>query len=431
MTQPRTSFQSAARHTPPAERRPGPILVAVGDDDGSTAALRIARALARRGDAELRVLTVVEPLPPYFPGVGMEPMPPGLEGDARTRALRDVRDRMREATGDEETWPIEIASGHVARTIARVARGQHARLVVMGIGRHALGDRLFGGERTLQTVRLAHCPVLAVSPRADDLPRRATVGVDFSPASVRAAEVASALLGEDATLSLVHVKPRLEESELDKAAWDATYSARVVELFDRLRADLQPRPGVTVETVSLEGWPADQLLAFATRSRAELIATGTHGYGFVERLFLGSVATGVLRGAACSVLIAPEPSGADAERIRRHLTGTVDAPEPGRWAPMLDAFTRRNAGRRVALEVDDPDVGAQIQESGYVLLGTTYDRHDGRVEIMLGSGSRRGPHLTRTIDGVDSVSILSGADGEDRALRVEHGTGQTLVTFLP
>ncbi len=100
-----------------------------------------------------------------------------------------------------------------------------------------------------------------------------------------------------------------------------------------------------------------------------------------------------------------------------------------RWAEELTAFTRRNAGRRASLEVDDPDYGLLMQEHGYPLLGAAYDHHDKRVEIMLGDfeGTRR--HLTRGISNVHSIDVLRDVSGRDRVLRVAHGRGQTLLTL--
>ena len=100
-----------------------------------------------------------------------------------------------------------------------------------------------------------------------------------------------------------------------------------------------------------------------------------------------------------------------------------------RWAEELMTFTRRNAGRRASLEVDDPDYGLLMQEHGYPLLGAAYDHHDKRVEIMLGDlkGTRR--HLTRGISNVHSVDVLRDPHGRDRVLRVSHGRGQTLLTL--
>jgi hypothetical protein len=48
---------------------------------------------------------------------------------------------------------------------------------------------------------------------------------------------------------------------------------------------------------------------------------------------------------------------------------------------------------------------------------------------MLGVPRAGAPHLTRTITGVDFLSLLADATGEDLGLCVRHGEGQTLLTL--
>jgi hypothetical protein len=133
------------------------------------------------------------------------------------------------------------------------------------------------------------------------------------------------------------------------------------------------------------------------------------------------------------VLVTPEPPPAERARLELALTGSAESRDRDEWGALLDAFSRRNVGRRTALEVDDPDLGAQAQESGYAFLGATYDRHDGRVTLMLGAPAAAGPtaHLTRAIVGATSVAVRDDAGGHDVALSVRRGHAQTLLTFLP
>jgi hypothetical protein len=101
----------------------------------------------------------------------------------------------------------------------------------------------------------------------------------------------------------------------------------------------------------------------------------------------------------------------------------------GDWGAQLDAFSRRNVGRRGTLEVDDPEIGAQAQEFDYPLSGASYDSHDQRVTLMFGEPGWGAPHLTRGISGASAVDILHDERGRDLALRVAHGAGQTLLAF--
>jgi hypothetical protein len=131
------------------------------------------------------------------------------------------------------------------------------------------------------------------------------------------------------------------------------------------------------------------------------------------------------------VLVAPAPSALEAARIELRLRGTMAIRKSVEWEPALDAFSRRNVGRRVRLEVDDPDLGAQVQQTGLALLGVSYDRHDRRIEIMMGDPGNLSRHLTSTISHVDDVAFYAGPDGgRERALCVERGRGQALLTFL-
>jgi nucleotide-binding universal stress UspA family protein len=56
--------------------------------------------------------------------------------------------------------------------------------------------------------------------------------------------------------------------------------------------------------VVLTGVPVTELLDAVRRARADLLAIGARGVGGVERLLLGSVATGVVGRAPVSVLVA-------------------------------------------------------------------------------------------------------------------------------
>jgi nucleotide-binding universal stress UspA family protein len=62
-----------------------------------------------------------------------------------------------------------------------------------------------------------------------------------------------------------------------------------------------------VQPIMLQGDPATELLRFGVNVHADLIATGSHGHGFVARLLVGSVATRIVRASTCSVLTVRTP----------------------------------------------------------------------------------------------------------------------------
>jgi hypothetical protein len=106
--------------------------------------------------------------------------------------------------------------------------------------------------------------------------------------------------------------------------------------------------------------------------------------------------------------------------------------DPGSWAAALEEFTRRNVGRRARLELDDPALGAQVQERDETVLGVAYDRQDARLQIMLGDIDGGNRHHMRSIGGVTAVDLLTASSGRDLVLRIAHGHGrvQTLLTLL-
>jgi nucleotide-binding universal stress UspA family protein len=61
--------------------------------------------------------------------------------------------------------------------------------------------------------------------------------------------------------------------------------------------------GVDLETVTLEGKPAAEIVRFAGENGIDLIIIGTQGKRGLERLLLGSVAEQVIRLAPCKVLV--------------------------------------------------------------------------------------------------------------------------------
>ncbi len=410
-------------------QRSGPILVATDATSASEPALRAARALAEHTGAEVQVISVLEPIAPLPPLVGGVELPQHLDSDRSDSLRQAVEAQVRDTVGSAE-WPVTVVHGHPAAVIARTASRAGARMIVMGIGRHEVSDRLFGDETALRVLRLADVPVFAVTPAFNALPRRALVAVDFSPSSLLAARVALGVVSGKATLQLAHVAPQVKPLLAPWERFGATdeqhdYTGALRTMKDELDAG----PDITVDTVELRGHPAQTLLEHARKSNADLIVCGSHGFGFLQRMFVGSVATRLLRGSTIPVLVVPQSfvAAREAEAAGAKTSRLVQQVEKSDWASRLKEFTARNAARRCMVEVDDPSFGAQLQVVDYPLLGVAYDHHDDRVEIMLGDQDG-GNHLTKSITGVTGIDLVQGPDGRDRVLRIAHGSGQTLLT---
>jgi nucleotide-binding universal stress UspA family protein len=298
--------QSPALLDDPREELAQPrILAATDGTEGADAALRLARLLAERDGALVELLTVFDPpvAVDLTPGGATYPDTTGLR--LRGALWTDIQKQRRRIAPSAARWPVTFKVGQPAHEIARLAADKQHELIVVGLGAHGAMERCLGRETALRLMRSTRVPVLAVAPSASVLPRCALIATDFSRSSLRAARAALALLGETGTLYLAHVTPRSAVPFAEQAPWELPYAQSVRHLFQVLRRELRPPKGVTVTPISLLGDPAAAVLAFAATQGVDLIAAGSHGYGTIARTFLGSVSTRLVRGAECSVLVAP------------------------------------------------------------------------------------------------------------------------------
>lgn len=134
------------------------------------------------------------------------------------------------------------------------------------------------------------------------------LATDGSPSGERATEVAVELACEsDARLFVVSawraptaiysslpqaMMPAAERKELRRATAAATAAVELAEA-----------QGVEAESFIRNGEPAHVIAQTARYCEASLVVVGSHGWGPVRRLVLGSVSTRLLRHASCPVLV--------------------------------------------------------------------------------------------------------------------------------
>lgn len=276
------------------------MIVATDGREQSDTAVAAGALLAGSSDAWW-IITVVTPFPILAPELDIE-----LTAEAavvrRETHVREVRGQVRRLLGDRKVR-LEVAEGKPADAIARAATEANASLIVAGLGRHKVVDRVFGEETVLGLVRSASTPVLAVGPTFA-IPKTVVVGVDFSENSERAARLALQLVAPGATIHLMNVAPR-EDLLGMLAGGPAAYHEHAMATLGKLVGRLDVPSGVVVQPVVRMGDPGSRILEYAADQHADLIAIGTRGQGLVARMLVGSVATKVLRGSAIAVLTLP------------------------------------------------------------------------------------------------------------------------------
>jgi nucleotide-binding universal stress UspA family protein len=136
------------------------------------------------------------------------------------------------------------------------------------------------------------------------MPGIAVVAVDFGASSTSAARVAMEMLGSFGSLYLVHVEPAFElrTMQVSRGGRDP---GEILSRFRNLTAELPQRPGVTVETILLNGNPAKETLEFAESIGAELLAVGTEGTGSCGRFLWEGGARDLVRRSRIPIVAVP------------------------------------------------------------------------------------------------------------------------------
>lgn len=428
---PSVARSTSAGATPfaPTTMPAGPILVASDTSTESDAAFPLAQVIASRTGASVQVLSVLQPY--AMPMFAMDAVAVPLEADNEMRAAREtaLRDQMHRTVSSDVSWPITVETGEPAREIADQARTLNARVIVVGRGRHTALERVLGGESVLRLLEVGDTPVLAVEQGLTHLPRRVVIGTDFSAFSAYAAQVALSMIAPDAHITIANVAPPFEETDPVLRHRAEEYRETADAGFAQLR-ELLTRDELRVDDVQLSGNASDALREFAHASQADLIVIATHGYGFVRRLVLGSVAAAVVRTAKCSVLCIPGSAhtiaAARAQRDGPAVTHTspVDAMDVA-----LRHFTTRNVGRRCAIEVDQLDLGAQVIAHDLPFIAATSEPGSQTVSLMLGASTLEGAHFTHVVESVTSLDVRADGEGRDVVLRLAYPTGQTLLSL--
>jgi len=284
MTSLATSWQALTRAVAPDKWRRN-IVVATDGRAPSEAALVAAQELA--GHAPFGVISVLAEAASKDRIAGWMPSP---ETSDAHRTM--VAAHTRRVLGESSDFWVEVRRGYPPAALTSFAELHRASLLVVGLGRTKVIDRLLGDESALRIARMTQTPLYAVAPGCATHARRLVIGTDLSATSMRAAQLAIAMADPRADVTLAHVH---------------TPAGRFTP-EDRLRRNaelLQERFSGRVTPVDLTGDAASELLGLAASVEADAIAIGAHGYGDAQRCTLGPVATRVVRCAPCSVLLTP------------------------------------------------------------------------------------------------------------------------------
>ena len=273
-----------------------------GSPSSAGAVAWAARTAALRGVE----LTLLHALPGAISPVWLDVALPqeywDFQDEQAQRVLDAARQAAEEATADGGTPRIvtKLVPGHAVATLIECSR--RADLVVVGSrGQSKWGRRLLGSASS-SLAQHAHGPVAVIPDSERDTTAPVVVGVDGSPASDYATEVAfDEASRRGVELVVVHTWTDLN-SEFPNFRWDDLSDEAERALAEQLAGWGERYPDVTVQRVVLPDKPARQLLIQA--ETAQLVVVGNRGRGGFTGLLLGSVSTAVVHSSTAPVIVA-------------------------------------------------------------------------------------------------------------------------------
>jgi nucleotide-binding universal stress UspA family protein len=294
-------------------------------------AIRVALRLAERSDATVRLVRVLSTGAFFGMGSVNDGVAVAVEalGNARETALTELYALASECRANTSANVIiELEQGPVPDTLAGHANRHDVDLIVISSHGRVGFSRLSLGSVTDSLIRHTTIPVLVVKPSASYLNpqvgepfRRIVVPLDGSPLAEQILpRVATLAKLEGSELILLFVlKPHdeLQNRTQDPRLpwWEADVAATQTYLF-RTAAKLR-RHGFPVSTDIVIGQNVpEEIAAFASREKADLIGIATHGRGGLSRMLRGSVSDALTRAARVSTLVFhPEMSAIEPEAV--------------------------------------------------------------------------------------------------------------------
>ena len=202
---------------------------------------------------------------------------------------------------------VDLRVSHTWASSVTTARELDATVIVVSALPDRWVPRRIAARRTSWLVARTGCAVVSVSPTLSVLPRICVAAMDFSAASIRAAQMALLVLQDCGMLVLVHVRPAHDLSSAQHSARSAGTSDDIAVRFKRLRAELGEcaPPGTVIDTQMESGETVGQVLSVAREVEADLVAVGVHSARVRNRIVDFGTAARTLRRAPCSVLASP------------------------------------------------------------------------------------------------------------------------------
>lgn len=233
-----------------------------------------------------------------------------MAADALSRLARSIGRSGAAVDGKRPRIETSVLSGEPYVEVIRHARRVNADLVVLGRVGAGRSIRKVLGTTAARVVRMGDTPVLVVGRPVHASYRRALVALALDSSSRRLIELLQSVLGKgSARVSFVHAY-RVPFTGFIAPGTERAPTLHHQQCREQAAAEFARQlrnlghTGGKQRAILRWGDARSVILDEAIRSRAELIALGTHGRSGIAHALVGSVAEWVITFAKCDVLVA-------------------------------------------------------------------------------------------------------------------------------
>lgn len=217
-------------------------------------------------------------------------------------ARNAVAEVLRDGLPENAVEALEVVIGKPAWALRRQVQRRGSDLVVLGGKHHSKLGRWLGGSLAHYAVRTLDVPVMIVTPASTDT-NRVLAAVDLSEAgdiTLRAARALADLHGGE--LKVVHAVEPLP-GFYSALPPPSVFRERAEARLETWLADTPEADGVAWEV--REGHASAVISEVARDWSADVVVAGSHGKGFLDRMFLGSTTQRLLYRLPASLLVVP------------------------------------------------------------------------------------------------------------------------------
>jgi nucleotide-binding universal stress UspA family protein len=272
------------------------ILVPTDFSDQAKHALKLAVEIAKKADAELTLLHVVEiPNHQSFNTMGETTNIDGMEGVFVMKMIEQGKRKLKDLRNDDLLQDVnlktELKAGNAYYNISSIIGEHEPDIIIMGTSGSSGVDEILIGSNAEKVVRNAKCPVLTLK---EEISLANIDNIVFATSLKNDDKELAAKMKEIAQLSYAKIHLLKVNTPSNFESSTTTYK-RMAEYMKNngLEAEKHIHNGINEE----EG-----ILEFAKENNIDLIAMGTHGRKGLMHLLSGSIAEDVVNHSKRPVL---------------------------------------------------------------------------------------------------------------------------------